>query len=156
MADHPRDSSLIEEAEDESSASPALRRIHPLEPDRAAMAEIGQAVLRRAIAFTEGLPDRPTASAEETPAGLIRAMQAPPPEGPGDLEMILDRLDDAASYAYETGSPGFFAYVPGGGIFTAAVADLYSGVVNRYVGHGFAAPALAALEHGVVRWLAGI
>lgn len=154
MADHPCDSSLIEEAE--PSASPVPRRIHPLEPDRAAMAELGQAVLRRAIAFIETLPDRPTASGDDTPPELIRAMLAPPPEGPGELEVVLDRLDQAATYAYETGSPGFFAYVPGGGIFTSAVADLYNSVTNRYVGHAFAAPAMAALEHGVVRWLAGL
>lgn len=156
MVDHPCDNGLIEEAEDDPSALPVLRRFYPLEPGRAAMAGIGQAVLRRAIAFVEGLPDRPAASGDDTPPELIWAMLAPPPEGPGQLEAILDRLDQAAAYAYETGGPGFFAYVPGGGIFTAAVADLYAGVVNRYVGHAFAAPALAALEQGVVRWLAGL
>jgi aromatic-L-amino-acid decarboxylase len=120
------------------------------------MLALGQAVLRRVVDFVEDLPGRPTAPAEETPAALIQAVLAPPPEEPGDLATLLDRLDEAAGYAYETGSPGFFAYIPGGGVFASAVADLYSGVTNRYVGHTFAAPAMAALEHGVVRWLAGL
>lgn len=155
--DHPCGCSLIEEPGGSgSSTPPGLHRVHPLEPDRAAMAGMGQAVLRRAIAFVESLPDRPTATGDGTPPELIRAMLAPPPEGPGEIEALLDRLDQASAYAYETGSPGFFAYIPGGGLFTSALADLYNSVTNRYVGHVFAAPAMVALEQGMVRWLAGL
>ncbi|WP_395673405.1 pyridoxal phosphate-dependent decarboxylase family protein [Inquilinus sp.] len=156
--DHPGDTALLAEPGGDPVVAglPHHRNNHPLEPDRAAMAEMGQAVLRRAIAFAESLPDRPTATGDETPPELIRAMLAPPPEGPGELEKLLDRLDQASSHAYETGSPGFFAYVPGGGLFTSAVADLYNSVTNRYIGHVFAAPAMVALEQGMVRWLAGL
>ncbi|OWJ69010.1 pyridoxal phosphate-dependent decarboxylase family protein [Inquilinus limosus] len=154
--DHPCDTSLLAAADPAVAAAPPRRASHPLELGRDAMAAMGQAVLRRAIAFVESLPDRPAASAGDAPPELIRAMLAPPPEGPGELEPLLDRLDQASSYAYEAGSPGFYAYIPGGGLFTSAVADLYSGATNRYVGHAFAAPAMVALEQGMVRWLAGI
>ena len=44
------------------------------------------------------------------------------------------------------------AFIPGGGLPEAAVADLIAGAVNRFVGVWAAAPALAQLESTVVRW----
>jgi aromatic-L-amino-acid/L-tryptophan decarboxylase len=128
----------------------------PLEPDRAGMAELGRAVLDRAIDFVAGLPDRPANTADQAPDELVRELLAPPPEGPGDLAALLDRVERAAAYAFETAGPGYLAYIPGGGLFASAVADLYARVTNRYVGLAAPAPALAALEHSVVRWLAGL
>jgi aromatic-L-amino-acid/L-tryptophan decarboxylase len=46
------------------------------------------------------------------------------------------------------------AYVPGGGLPHAAVADFIAGVLNRYVGVAAAAPALVRLETDVLRWFA--
>jgi aromatic-L-amino-acid decarboxylase len=126
---------------------------YPLEPDSSAMAAMGKGVLERAIKFVEGLPDRPATAAATDPE-LVRRMLAPPPEAPGELAALLDRVDEAAAHAVETAGPGYFGYIPGGGLYTAAIADFYARVTNRYVGMAGLAPALTALEHSVVRWLA--
>lgn len=51
-------------------------------------------------------------------------------------------------------SGGHFAFIPGGGLFPAALGDLLAGVGNRYAGIQFAAPAAARMERSLVRWMA--
>ena len=53
-----------------------------------------------------------------------------------------------------TASPGYLAFVPGSGLVSAAVADLFADVLNRYTSLAFAAPGLVALEADMLTWLA--
>lgn len=53
-------------------------------------------------------------------------------------------------------SGGQFAYIPGGGLFPAALGDLLADVSNSYSGVRFAAPAAALMERSLVRWMAGL
>jgi aromatic-L-amino-acid decarboxylase len=128
---------------------------YPLEPKRSDMVRLGQEVLERAMGFIEGIGERPV-TPQDAPAGFIKAMLAPPPEQPGDLGELLDRVDKAITHALEPGSPGMMAYVPPGGLYVSALADFYTRVTNRFVGMAVISPALTALEDSVVRWLAGI
>ncbi len=77
--------------------------------------------------------------------------EAPHPEGAEGILAILGALVDAA---FTTPAPGYLAYVPGGGLFAAALADLVSNVCNRYTGIAAAAPGFCRLEADVLRWLA--
>lgn len=129
---------------------------HPLEPTQSEMRRLGQEVLERGLAFIEGLSERPVIPPDEAPPGFITAMLASPPEQPGDLGALLDRVDKAIIHAIEIGSPGMMAYVPPGGLYVSALADFYARVTNRFVGMALISPALTALEESVVRWLAGI
>lgn len=128
---------------------------YPLEPDRAGMQRIGAAVLGRAVDFVDGLPGRPA-----SPAGpdesLVRRMLQPPPEQPGELDELLDRIEEAASQAVETAGGDYFGYIPGGGVFTSGVAEGYARTLNRFPTLAAFAPALAALEQSVVRWLCSV
>ncbi len=54
--------------------------------------------------------------------------------------------------SFNTAGPGYLAYIPGGGIFHSALADLIAGAVNRYTGVWLAAPGLVQLETNVIRW----
>ncbi|GHH72548.1 L-2,4-diaminobutyrate decarboxylase [Streptomyces sulfonofaciens] len=130
---------------------------HPLEPDRAAMAELGGLVLDRLIDRIERLPSRPASDpgGPAAAADLVSAFLAPPPARSGDPKALLARLDAAADCAVETAGPGHMAHVPGGGLFTAALAEFYTLAVNRFGGLASVAPALAALEESVLRWIAG-
>lgn len=127
---------------------------YPLEPTRAQMIEISQEIWGRAMAFAESLPTSPAVPAENMPDSLIKTMLTAPAERPGALTPLLDQLDLAIKHAYEPGSPGFLAYVPGGGLFVSAVADFYARITGRFVSMARVAPALVALEAGVLRWLA--
>ena len=51
-------------------------------------------------------------------------------------------------------SPRFMGYIPGGGLFHAAVGDFLAAVSNKYAGFASAAPGAVRLENAVVAWLA--
>ena len=63
-------------------------------------------------------------------------------------------LDPAIQASFTTAGPGYLAYIPGGGIPTAAIADLIACVTNRFVNVDIAAPGLAEIERTTLR-LAG-
>ncbi|WP_194911652.1 pyridoxal phosphate-dependent decarboxylase family protein [Catenulispora rubra] len=128
----------------------------PLEPDRAAMAEMGGLVLDRVLDHVESLPDRPAGNPVDPrlTADLVESFLSPPPEAAGDLRALLDRLDGAVDCALETSGPGYLAYVPGGGLYSSALAEFYARGINKYGSFAFAAPALVALEEGILRWIA--
>src|SRR5207237_3966412 len=64
--------------------------------------------------------------------------------------------NDYVPRSFNAAGPGYLAFIPGGGIFPSAIADLIADAVNRYVGVFAAAPALAQLEANVVRWFCEI
>jgi len=85
---------------------------------------------------------------------LCRSLREPAPEGPTPLEPMLDAFfEEWMPRSLTTNGPGYLAYVPGGGIFPAAIADLLSNTTNRFTGARFAAPALVQLEANVLDWL---
>src|SRR5262249_13778646 len=71
---------------------------------------------------------------------------APPP--------LLDFLRAAVAKSFNTPGPGYMAFIPGGGLPTAALADFLALGTNRYVAVAGAAPVLAAMETQVVAWMA--
>lgn len=134
-----------------------IRGGSPLEPSADEMRSLLDAVRDRLVAHVASLPEQPAAEVEGG-AELARALLEPvPPEGPAPAHELLDLLfERAIPKSFNTAGPGYLAYIPGGGVVSSAVADLISGVTNRYVGVWQAAPALVQLETNVVRWLCGI
>jgi len=129
---------------------------YPLEPSAAEMRRLVEAVLARLVEHVETLPEQPAASTEGG-AAVARALSGPLPETGRPLEEVLDLLfARAVPCSFNTAGPGYLAYIPGGGLFHAAVARLLADTVNRYIGVFAAAPALSQLEADVVRWLAGV
>jgi aromatic-L-amino-acid decarboxylase len=72
------------------------------------------------------------------------------------LAEILERLRPAIAKSFNTAGPGYLAFIPGGGLYAAALADFIACAVNRYVGVRQAAPALVEIEETSLRWLAGL
>ncbi|MFD1548018.1 pyridoxal phosphate-dependent decarboxylase family protein [Nonomuraea guangzhouensis] len=120
------------------------------------MTEMGRLVLDRVVDRIEHLADRPATSllTPEAEAELVSSFLASPPARGGDLNTLLARLDEAADCALETAGPGHLAYIPGSGLYSAALAEFYNRAVNRYGGVTSVAPVFAALEQGVIRWMA--
>ncbi len=91
---------------------------------------------------------------------LGRGTARPPgpaiPEAPlsGGLARVQEVLTDAMDGSLLTTGGGYLAYVPGGGLPTAAFADLVGGLTNRFTGLAAAAPGLCRLEADVLAWLA--
>jgi aromatic-L-amino-acid decarboxylase len=130
--------------------------MYPLEPSSQETRALIDAAVQRIVAHIEALPSMPASNvvgAAEYAKGLIE----PLPEQGTAYETLLDRLfDDYIPRSFNAAGPGYLAFIPGGGIVHAAVADLIADAVNRYVGVFAAAPALAQLEANVVRWLCQI
>lgn len=127
-----------------------------LEPDAAQMQALVAAAMARICAHIEALPRMPACDVAGG-AELARALREGLPRGGTSLEHVLGVLfDRAVPVSFNTAGPGYLAYVPGGGLFLAALADLIADATNRYVGVWQAAPGLVQLETNAVRWLAEI
>jgi aromatic-L-amino-acid decarboxylase len=116
------------------------------------MRRLVEAAMDRIVAHVDSLPEQP-ASHTVGGARLARSLAEPLPEHGTPFPKLLDLLfDRAVPRSINTAGPGYLAYVPGGGLLHAAVADLIADSVNRYVGLFGAAPGLAQLEVNVLDW----
>jgi aromatic-L-amino-acid decarboxylase len=124
----------------------------PLEPSEAELHDL----LMRASGFVErlvsGLPDAPV-SWPDLDEGLHAEIRTTIDEQGGSFDRGLSLMERGLAEGFNTASPGFMAYIPGGGVISAAIADLVACATNRYVGMSPAAPAMVEIEWRVVRWL---
>ncbi len=127
----------------------------PLEPSAAEMERLGRLALDRVVAHLAALPDMPSRGDVDC-EDLCRALAgSDAPERGASLESLLDPLfDEWIPRSFTTPGPGYLAYIPGGGIWSAALADFIACATNRYTGVWQAAPALIQLEANVLRWFA--
>jgi len=129
---------------------------HPLEPDESEMRRLIDEAAHRVIAHIASLPQQPAQNVGDA-ADFARTLIEPLPQRGESYETLLDFLfDEAIPRSFNAAGPGYLAYIPGGGIYHAAVADYIADAVNRYVGVCAAAPALVQLEANVVRWFCEI
>ena len=73
-----------------------------------------------------------------------------------DLTSVLDYIGDAAAKAVDPAGPGYLAFIPGGGLYTAALADFITAAVNRYTTVAALAPAFVEIEQQTIRWIADL
>ena len=124
----------------------------PLDPAPADMRAMGEAVVEYLVGFIGGLDDAP-AAATEGATELASELRQPPPEHGGGFDALLGDVRDAIAHTFEYAGPGYLAYIPGGGLYSAALADFIAQGVNRYVGLWMPSPAVVQLEENVTRWL---
>lgn len=128
--------------------------MYPLEPSAAEMRRLVEEALDRIIEHIESLPDQPATRTRGAKRLARTLVEEPLPETGTDFRKLLDLLfRKAVPASLNTAGPGYLAYIPGGGLFHAAVADLIADAVNRYTGIFVAAPALVQLEGNVLDWL---
>src|SRR5262249_10059236 len=119
------------------------------------MRAMAEAVVRRSIDHIASLPAQPACGdVDAAGAGdVCRGLREPAPERGTALEPLLDRLfHEWVPPSFTAAGPGYLAYIPGGGLFPAALADLIADATNRYTGVWRAAPALVQLEANVLDW----
>ncbi len=125
-----------------------------LELSSEAMRSLTERTVERLIAHVESLPDQPaseTAGAE----ALAASLREPTPESGQPFDGILATLFERVfPVSFNTASPGYLAYIPGGGLFQTALADFISAATNRYTTVFVAGPGQAQIEATVVRWFA--
>ena len=128
------------------------RRENELELSPETMRRMIEAAAERVVDHLSSLPEQPAIDVEGG-AELSRALAEPPPEGVTPYDELLELLfERVIPKTYNTAGPGYLAYIPGGGLYHAAVADYIADAVNRYVGVWLPSPGLVQLEVNVVRW----
>ena len=135
------------------SGTDLLETVTPLELTGDELRRMVDTAMERVIAHLESLDELPmsySSGGEE----LARSMreEALPEETTPFEELLATLFDQGLEKTYNTPSPGYLAYIPGGGLLHAAVADLIANAINRYVGVWVAAPGLVELEVNVLRW----
>ena len=126
---------------------------YPLEPDPKALRRMLQQCADFVVEHLESLPRQPSFDIDG--AGEVAAgFRELPPESGRPLPELLERLAPAFAKSFTTAGPGYLAFIPGGGIPAAALADLLACITNRFVNVAAAAPALAQIEATAVAWLA--
>jgi len=128
-----------------------------LELSSTTMRAIVDAAMARITDLLETLPAQAVDGAQHVGRQAVLAMVEPMPHTGSELAPLLDQLfEQAIPRSLNAVAPGFMGYVPGGGLFHAAVADLISNAINRYVGVAAVAPLLTQIEANVVRWFCEI
>src|SRR5262245_46526618 len=89
------------------------------------------------------------------PARLIPLFDVDPPENGRDPTEILGQLErEVLPNNLHVDHPRFFAFVPGPNNFVSAMADAIAAGFQIFNGTWFGGSAAAALERGVIHWLA--
>ncbi len=120
------------------------------------MRAMADAVVARCIDHIATLPAQPSSGDVDMArvGALCRSMKEAAPEQGTALEPLLDRLfAEWIPRSFTASGPGYLAFIPGGGLFPAALADFIADSVNRYTGVWQAAPALVQLEANALDWL---
>jgi len=124
----------------------------PLDPPLDVWRALTDVVVDRIARHHAQLADMPARSVDGGRALAERLRATTPSEEGRPLDALLDVLfDEALPCTFNTASGGYLAYIPGGGLPAAALADFIASSVNRYTGVWAAAPGLVELEQNALR-----
>jgi len=127
----------------------------PFDPPFDEMRSMGTAVVDMLSRFVDERYDAPASDYTDL-APLLADLAVPPPPQGASLEGLLETISRAAGKGFDTANPGFVGYIPGGGLYAAALGDFIACVLNRYTGVAAPAPALVQMEASVLRWLCDV
>jgi aromatic-L-amino-acid decarboxylase len=125
----------------------------PLHPPQGERAALLAAVNERAESFLARLDTMPAYTPAD-PADLA-VLDEPFRDEPTDIAGML------AAYARGVERPGvnetvgrFFGFIPGSGLYAAALGDYLAAVTNPYAGVTYAGPGAVRMERHLLRWIA--
>lgn len=127
----------------------------PLEPDGMARATLGKQVLAHALSYLETVAEAPSYQPGEEGCRYRRDPEFS--ESGRDPAKVLDYVSACVDRpGLATTSPRYMAYIPGGGLFHAALGDFLAAVSNKYSGFASVSPGAVRLENATADWLAGV
>ncbi|HEY2141627.1 MAG TPA: aminotransferase class V-fold PLP-dependent enzyme [Solirubrobacteraceae bacterium] len=127
----------------------------PFEWSRDEMIRHGEATLRQIGDYFEDIRERPI-TVDITTDAMMKILDDPPPETAEDFDAILtDTMVRVVPYLGHWNHPRFHGYFSISGSYPAALAELFCAAVNVNTMMWQTAPAAAALETIVLRWIAG-
>jgi aromatic-L-amino-acid decarboxylase len=126
-----------------------------LEPEPSMRRKVRGEVVNYTEAFLDSLPTgKAYQSVSDMGLGLLSAPigEKPMPTGKA-LKLLKQSLDFPA---LNPASGGHLGYIPGGGVYFAALGDYMADVTNRYAGVYYAGPGAVRMENMLIRWVAGL
>lgn len=70
--------------------------------------------------------------------------------------LLASYASEVADQGIKPASGGHLGYIPGGGIYTAALADFLAAFTNEYAGMYFGSPGAVTIENELLDWMKGI
>ena len=109
---------------------------------------------RHAVAFFDGLPERPVAARVDAEA-MLATLDRPVPDGPCAPADVIDELIATVDPGITGSQSGrYFGWVIGGALPSAVAADWMTSVWDQNTTSGAGVPAAAAIEQVAIRWVA--
>jgi aromatic-L-amino-acid/L-tryptophan decarboxylase len=125
----------------------------PLEPDAAQREYLLKHVIAYASSYLDNISEAPAYISR--PDGGRELWDFPITEEGIDIKQALALLQkNMDTTGINPTSPRFLGYIPGGGLYHAALGDYLAAVTNRFAGLYFASPGAVRIENIVIRWLA--
>jgi len=126
-----------------------------LEPDYEKRFKIREKVVQYGEDFLDEIEElKAYIFTEDKGAGLLGS---PIKEEPEEIEQVLELLlNNVDVPGLNPASGGHLGYIPGGGIYYAALGDYLADITNRYAGIFFASPGAVRMENMLIRWMADI
>jgi aromatic-L-amino-acid decarboxylase len=117
-----------------------------------------RALVLAAVAALEQLAEVRASGPLHRPAeaGLLDLARMAPPDAGSDQADVLERYVRLSAAGWDKAADGAFAYIPNGALDTGVVAALLAAGAHAFTGTSFEAPALVAMEEGVLHWIAGV
>lgn len=123
-----------------------------LEPGLDLRGEFLEQVVALSQAYLESIADAPANQAHYDGRELL---DFPISEQGIPMEQALRLLaQNVNATGINTTSGRFLGYIPGGGLFPAALGDYLAAISNRYAGHFFASPGAVHIENMLLKWMA--
>lgn len=125
-----------------------------LDPDLGTRMHLLEDVDRYTQRWLESVADLPGYGADSREA--IEALaDLPIPDDPRSADEILEVLARGVhAVGVNESSPSFFGFIPGGALYSGAVADYAAAAMNRYSGVFYGAPGAVRLGQTCLGWLA--
>jgi aromatic-L-amino-acid/L-tryptophan decarboxylase len=131
------------------------RAARPLEPGGARRKQLRNAAIASSERFLRQIET--LKAYDDTEDKGIGLLASPISEDGIPIRAAIELLEQAVVRpGNNPASGGHLAYIPGGGIYHAALADYLAAVSNKYAGIFFAAPGAVRMENMLVRWAADL
>lgn len=131
------------------------RAARPLEPGTGRRKRLREAAVASSERFLRAI-GRLKAFDDGGDRGLA-LRDAPISEEGISMSAAIELLEDAVVRpGGNPASPGHLAYIPGGGIYHAALGDFLAAISNKYAGLFFTGPGPVRMENLLIRWVADL
>jgi glutamate/tyrosine decarboxylase-like PLP-dependent enzyme len=126
-----------------------------LEPDDVERGKMTRAILKYSEEFLQNIHHLPAYRVSDTKG--IGLYDSPIQDDPVGIDELLELLkNNVDGPGLNPASRGHLGYIPGGGIYHAALGDYLAAITNRYAGVFFASPGAVRMENMLLAWMAAI